>query len=487
MKILVVDDELPIREWLKIIFERVTEDQGQILTAGNGKEAFDLFLEESPDLVMADIKMPRMSGLELLQKVKEEKPETYVVMLTSYNEFEYAREAIKYQANEYVLKNEITEDVLRKILNHYASCAGNSWPKERQIFLRNMLETGNVLPELLQAEATEQIFAVSFERRNEEKDSLEPYINTFVQRIEPYYYDEAIVVWVCHCKQLPSAGASYCEAISFCQKISGLKDRSVGFSGFTQRPLDACLTARKALFMEFYERRQSVYTYQPENNEDLHKIGSLRKQVIGLIGQGRKKEAENGMRDFLQRLEECKVPEIELVVSWLWDIVDACKVANLEFAGQELDEMCKDAKRKIEAARTMFEIKRIMEEFLTEIESVLLIQEKGYSKYVKGTLAYVANHYATIESLTEVSDYIGLNAEYFCRLFKAEIGMTFNSYLTDYRIKKAKELLAKTDLMVYEVAEKVGYKNLSYFSRVFKKVTGTNPFFYKTDKMSKME
>ena len=98
MKVLVADDELPIREWLRITIQELGEDL-EVLTAGNGKEAFELYQEKQPKLIVTDIKMPRMDGLELLQKIKERDPKAYVVMLTSYGEFEYAREAIKYQAN----------------------------------------------------------------------------------------------------------------------------------------------------------------------------------------------------------------------------------------------------------------------------------------------------------------------------------------------------------------------------------------------------
>ena len=119
-----------------------------------------------------------------------------------------------------------------------------------------------------------------------------------------------------------------------------------------------------------------------------------------------------------------------------------------------------------------------MDTFLRELKGTMVVGEKAYSEYVKSAIAYTVDNYAFIESLTEVADYVNINADYFCRLFKAETGSTYNSYLTNCRIQKAVELLTNTDLKVYEVAEKVGYSNLSYFSRVFKKVMGVNPFFY---------
>jgi len=117
--------------------------------------------------------------------------------------------------------------------------------------------------------------------------------------------------------------------------------------------------------------------------------------------------------------------------------------------------------------------------FIQELKGTMMISPEGYSTYVKMAIAYVSNNYREMDSASEVAGYININPDYFSRLFKSEVGVTFNHYLTNYRVQKAIELLTKTDLKVYEVAEKVGYTNLSYFSRVFKKVTGVNPFFYK--------
>lgn len=487
MKVLVVDDELPIREWLKMAFSRLEKEPEQVITAGNGKEAWDLFREEKPELVVTDIKMPRMDGLELLQKIKTEAPETYVVMLTSYEEFEYARKAIQYQANEYVLKNEITSQLLSRILEKFRQHKGENGFAGETVSICEMLESGSIAPKLLEERPGEWLFAAAFVRGEEERESIEPYLNSFVTGIDVYPYDEKVAVWICHGREIPSTGLSFHEAMAFCQELSQLKEREIGFSGFWKKPLEASLRARKALNLHFYENRTGVYSYGGEGEQDLPELKRIRKQVVGLIRQGRGTEAKERIRELMAELERRKPLDLEAVVHCFWDIIDAYKVANLEFAGRELEEVCRETKKKIQEAKLLEELKRVVREFLQELEGAMLIQEKPYSSYVKEALAYVANHYGAMEGLTEISGYIGLNPEYFCRLFKAEVGMTFNGYLTDYRVRKAVELLTGTDMKVYEVAEKVGYSNLSYFSRVFKKVTGMNPFFYKTDKISKKD
>ena len=142
MKVLIADDELPIREWLKMTVQSL-DNELEVLTAGNGKDAWELYLKEKPEIIVTDIKMPRMDGLELLQKIKNADAGAYVVMLTSYGEFEYAREAIKYQANEYVLKNEITTDVLAQILEKFYQNK-NAMIKMQHGYLKDMVESGKI-------------------------------------------------------------------------------------------------------------------------------------------------------------------------------------------------------------------------------------------------------------------------------------------------------------------------------------------------------
>lgn len=98
---------------------------------------------------------------------------------------------------------------------------------------------------------------------------------------------------------------------------------------------------------------------------------------------------------------------------------------------------------------------------------------------MRRALAYMEENYGSSITLTDVADHVGLSPEYLSRLFKEDTGMKFVVYLNNLRLKYALSLLKNTNLKVYEVAEKVGYSNLSYFSTVFKKNFGQNPFEYK--------
>ncbi|MDV4149498.1 response regulator [Clostridium sp. AL.422] len=117
MKILVVEDEAPIREWISYTIKNVSEDFQLVGSAKNGREAYDLSLEVKPDVIITDIKMPVMDGLELSKRIKEIMPEVYIIILTNFAEFSYAKEAIGFGAYEYLVKSEIRPKEIKELLS----------------------------------------------------------------------------------------------------------------------------------------------------------------------------------------------------------------------------------------------------------------------------------------------------------------------------------------------------------------------------------
>ena len=479
MKILIVDDELPIREWLKLTMSGIKEQGIEVRAASNGREAWDICKMWRPDMVMTDIKMPKMTGLELLKMIKEHYLETYVVMLTSYSDFEYAREAIKYKASEYVLKNEITSETLDMILKNYKEAKVKIEDNNENVYMKDLIKTYEETGEFpYEIDEGNHVFAIACKDAKKEFGGIETYLNTFVSDIKHFIYEPGITVWVCTYKMLNSSGFMFGEAMEFCTNVSSLKEARIGFSGFIDDIPKACKRAREALDIGFYDTHSQVFYYV--NHKDYHdEIKSYRKEIVSLVNKERLDEAKTMVDEFIKKIEKEKVTDIEYILKCIKDIIDAYKLSKIEYSGHEIYDYCEAAKEKVSLCKSIDELKECVNQFINGVKGDMSIEYNNYSNYVKSAIIYVSNHYMNIESVADVADYVNLNQDYFSRIFKSETGETFNSYLTNFRIEKAVELLEKTDLKIYEVGEKVGYPNLSYFSRVFKKVKGVNPFFYK--------
>lgn len=122
--ILVVDDEIPIREWIAICLHRALGDKVRVDTADNGKNAWDKFQSDNYSIVITDINMPVMNGIELVRQIYETAPATTIIVLTGYEDFKYARSFIKYHIYDYILKSEISNEYLVEIIKGCMSLTG---------------------------------------------------------------------------------------------------------------------------------------------------------------------------------------------------------------------------------------------------------------------------------------------------------------------------------------------------------------------------
>lgn len=117
LDIIVVEDEAPIRDWIAYTISNISNEFNVLASASNGKEAYELALNLNPKVIISDIKMPIMGGIELTKKIKEVFPDIYVILLTNYAEFSYAKEAISCGVYEYLVKSDIRPKELKEILD----------------------------------------------------------------------------------------------------------------------------------------------------------------------------------------------------------------------------------------------------------------------------------------------------------------------------------------------------------------------------------
>ena len=117
LDIIVVEDEAPIRDWIAYTISNISDEFNVLASASNGKEAYELALNLNPKVIISDIKMPIMGGIELTKKIKEVFPDIYVILLTNYAEFSYAKEAISCGVYEYLVKSDIRPKELKEILD----------------------------------------------------------------------------------------------------------------------------------------------------------------------------------------------------------------------------------------------------------------------------------------------------------------------------------------------------------------------------------
>lgn len=510
-KVLLVDDEQIIREGISLIIDWKANDLILIGTARNGIEAYRMIVEKEPQIVITDIKMPVMDGLELIAKVKQEKPDIVFIILSGYGEFELAKEAMGFGVKHYLLKpcnekriiealTEVKEELARtgekeEFIRQIREDLEKVAPLVREQFLRDFitrrsytkaeyqyyrdflkLEEKPVRMVLFQPEGEcgfEALFGLV--RIIQDTFGAALYFNTIIKIqvlvLIPVMDDDQLLDLIYRVKKAFlfyhnfELDTVYCAAGPF-ENIP-----------FMYQELQECLKYASYLEKGSIITKKDIPFGSDELTEPKISFDSTAIAIAVKSGDLPTVEAEiNGLFHQLQA-EKCGINIIRTYAMELFMVmIRDCRGDDLEaYLGRIKD---------LHELKTLEEIRAFVKK--TGVE----LAQKNYdhivttnNRLVRLAIQYVQENLAN-EALTLkwlASEVIHVNECYLSKLFIKETGEKFSHYLTRLRMERAKELIAKCgDDRVYEVAEKVGYgNNPQYFSQLFKKYTGLAPSEYK--------
>lgn len=483
--------------------------------AGDGEVALELIEKEQPQVVVSDINMPFMSGLEMAKQIKERSPETRIIFLTGYEDFKYAQEAVKLKAFDYLLKPVDSEYLLTK-----AKEAAADWEKE-SVKEKRIIES---LP-LLQQKFFQKLIREGDYRVDIEKELIGldvqmegPFFavilvkNTIELDVEGYFFKEKITSFISSyfneisCLVMNADVGEYAILLSLENDHDSRKaELAQALFNFLNKEIDHTITithgrAYPNLFevgKSFLEARLAM--------DMRHIIGIGR--VISLdetVSKYDKKE--NLVHELETKLEnQIKAGLPEKAKDTLIDLSNAIvdrknvalsdlKVLAFKFSTMLFFEIEKwkkedttnsfnssDVYKDIMELTTLSETTEILHSLIEQWSKAMYRKkEKNYYSHVDQAIKYMqGNFHDSSLTLQKVAELIHVSTPYLSNLFKMEKGFNFGDYLLELRMKKAMELLAEGDIKTYEVCEQVGYSNPQYFGICFKKYTGVTPAEYK--------
>lgn len=495
MKVLIVDDEVLICEWLQFCIEQNPAWQ-LVGCAHNGQEGLALFRQHKPGLVLTDIKMPVMDGLELLGHIREEAPETHVVLLTAFSEFDLARDAMRKGAAEYILKTEFNKESLARLLDRFSeqttgesnNGSGENW--KRQAVLKNMI----LRKEVLEAEDVARLkaqgvhwrddglFAIAVPRHHiGEGFSFPP--SGHIRHLMGFEYDESTYVAV---GNLPRKTSAEIRNKAFGAYLKAMVEMNGCMAGVSRICDDMAhlpslvAEAVAALGLGFYEGQARAYrwprTMDAVSDRYMHWQRQLKQMYLAFYAAPLEEKHQIARRGLAYAGEEQVYP-VQLVAHFCLSVLEELFAQERQAtAGNEAFQQIIQAFTRQDAFSGKAEV------FLAALEEYLPRQAfavKDLSPGVAKAVGYIRQNYAGSLSLEQTAEVVDLNPEYLSRIFKEEVGATFTAFLTDIRMKKAAGLLRDTNQKVNKVGQEVGYPNVSYFSTLFKKTYGLNPFEYR--------
>ena len=488
MKVLVVDDEALINQYVTQCI-RDAGDSNQIVgTATSGAKALRILQETSVDLAFVDITMPKMDGLELLKKIKAEYPATMVVMLTCHDEFAYARQAIQNNADNYILKSEMTPEYMKKVLEDIRYIR-----KERGLAQQTgHLKQNDYLKKIV--EAPSDIYVITEENLRKNNiflrddafialcfDNTEQNLNAVLAATETdyenpvvYHYNEDLTILLLNARgferQWDTFDALYADVDAYFRQVETKLEGRLGHSRMHFRMAwlgtaieDALENHNDRFYGSVSENRDMSY------QERITRLKRLMTQSAIRMEEENWDAATSALKEAMDHARQTHTDAAALKRA----AEQVCAVLESS-CGTDLT-LCK---RRLAQADCFADV----EAGCTELLSVLGQQGKQYSSAINRALNYIDQHYAEDLTLNMVADHVFLNREYLSRRFKQEVGSTFSEYLTTLRLKRAKELLETSALRISEVATQIGIPNISYFSTIFRREFGCSPSEIRTKK-----
>ncbi|MFD0715837.1 response regulator [Paenibacillus sp. GCM10027626] len=515
-RLLIVEDEEVIRDGLKeqIPWERYGFQV--VGEAGNGKDAMELIPLLLPDLILTDIVMPVMGGIELIAWTKERYPNIKFVVLSGYNEFEYARKCIEYQAFSYLLKPTETEEIehlFRRAKNELDG-SNHSVKRTRRGAIQALVEgkPDAARHQFLQSgdRGATAHYTVMHVRNdagswpevlmNNEEDMarmIEP-DGTTAQIMEVFSIDTRTfgVVLMSKTSSPQPVWRRIAEQIRLNLHTAISRDEGgvrtsirIGI-GSTIAELPQIRMSWKdaafALKVGFFSGPDSIVHIQDWAQEN---------GCAASVGD----EVDRLMTEIVEHTLSCKDLLLNRSLDRYFDLMAGLNVGDEEFIymrtvelmvllSVKLADKAVDFKQ-IHEQNFHMEIRKIVDcETLPNLkawaggicESVIrylavIAGEQGVDPVIERAKAYIHEHYDRKVTLEEVCDHIFMGPSHFCALFKQKTGHTFVGYLTQVRMSKAKQMLKNADMKIYEVAVAVGYEDFRHFSKLFKKYEGMNP------------
>lgn len=493
---LIVDDEKLERNGIKFLLNKEKADF-RILEAENGKDAVGVLATEHVDILFSDVKMPYMNGLELARQAKEMNPDIEIVIFSGYNDFFYAKEALKYGVVDYVLKP-VDPDEFHKTLERIFGHILQRQEKEKKrtkskdyltkYFLINYLFTGsealvNKLDENLKSEdhvlqrCTRMILVSSSNSFfDTEEEHFTENLKEEIQR-EFYYVNldsnEALFLFTEKYSDYEMLAEHIYHFFSKQYESECYFAVSRPLEGWREMPVEF-RRLEKLLEEQFYQPDHHVFM-QEENaemqgtpEEDSRIMEQITKDIrykdIAHIRQDFEKLEQKYRRD--SRFSEMYVKFV--FASILKEIYEQISTGDEKVLSKKIDRLYR--------CKKLQDVLDIVSRAIDEFEEYIKERENGFREEITAVKSYIHHHYGEQDIGAEkLASLVYLSPGYLSAVFKEETGVTLNRYIREVRMNKAKELLENTNMKISQIAREIGISNNSYFSRSFREFFGCSP------------
>ena len=516
--VLLIDDEDIILEGLSSIINWKSYNCMICAKAHSGEEGIEYIKKFHPDIILTDICMRNMSGLEMLESVYDDIKDSQVVIITGYRDFEYAQKAITLGVSDFILKptkidelNTVIKKIIKKLENRNKLVEKAENSKNQVDDLKRKLDYIKTSKEVnldinisdndgnrMIFEENKPYIVLSFDFDGIELINGDNIKNQIMSVIKSTISDTSIAYFlnlkinneIAVLISNKDAGVLSSDNITHIAKIL-LKFFQISFQTKVFIGISTLSSVKGEIINKFLESRQALfYNKRLEGNSislysDIPNIlpefsdndSTECILLADIIISGDKKNYQNTFFVFKDAIKLMSVEDAkEAIKKVIYKIFDANKIISDYSAGenrQTVSNMIDESNNIDECLSLLYDIG------INMIDKVDKYNENQQMTKLKKAAYYIENNYMYPLTRSEIADYVGISSNYLSAIFRSGLDMSYVEYLNKIRIEKAKELLINTNKKLFEISDEVGYKDLYYFSKVFKSYTGHSPGEYR--------
>lgn len=519
MKLLIADDEYAIREGLRDTVDWIDLGITSVKTAKNGLEALHIIQNFIPDILLTDIRMPGMDGLELAAQVSAAYPHIKIMLLSGYADFSYARQAISLGVKEYFIKpvhidelSDRTKALVTEIINlrknsfstinetvpgfndmmSLLTASASSVPYTKSILNKNGFKwmAANILAGLIEISLPKAIYTDCYEYiciepavlENELKLSGYEYILLYMENEKKYIY---IINYESTDNYMEIMLKIHDMAESIAQKYNAVVTLSSSSSYKRYELKKACQDAAYTMKYQFFIGKGIVLDsphFKRKHFDNPVPPATIKTSLLHAIRDANTEECLTLFKPLFQSYRFGNISHIKLIKEYCLELVT---ILTNEISKNTNNAVKENILRMgyiihIQNFSTLEEYIQQVELFYCDIIDILRLSQTSKSKWLTLKVKeYIDSSYQESLTVQSIAAYVNRNANYLCHIFNSIEGISITEYINKKRIEKAKDLLIKTSLMSYEIGERAGFENYRYFTQIFKKYTNESPTSYR--------
>lgn len=519
LKVLLVDDEPFILQGLQVLFDWGKEGYEPPLTATNGKEALEIIQNQKVDLVIADIQMPIMNGIELLKYIRTELAlDTYFVFLSGYADFSYAQEAMRYKCTDYILKPVEKESMLatlKKVSTLKESdllASQENRAKEKAFLDRNLMallrgkfdqpNLDYVVEHLPLADGLCYV-AIQLDVEAIEGEDSDEENRTYLRKVYDASgeflkeYRDYCVLDVADSEKIYDIGFLFCDSLLKKLKLTPkeyLEDFLKYLKDITKLPLIMLVgkwvngiqsisrsygTACMLRSLQGFREKKEIYYYEEEYQVSDSGVVLCKKNLdamISAIEQNNRPLIKQSVEEFYEEMNKSGITAEAMNLNVNYLLFQLIHLASEQDDDVNQEEILRLISESTFDEGTLRGSKMHLCRMACEYGEYLTQLRKNVSRGVLGEVEKeIKNNYASNLTLKELAEKYYVNSAYLGQLFRKKYDCSFKDYLNKYRMEEAAKLLIRTDYKIYQIAETVGYKDVDYFVNKFIAIKGCTP------------